>query len=354
LNTARVDWNDLSGVRALAKRSALIALLALIASLGPPSEAAKAPRGAAAFSPDGRLLAVGGYGEVTVMEAATGKVAVRLAGPAGSVTAVAFSPDGKALAASGGVPGRSGEIRLWNTQGWQPRSFTGAHADVVYSIAWSPDGKTLAAGSYDKLVSLWDPSTGQARKLKDHTDAVYSVAFSPDGRRVASASGDRTVKLWDVATAKRLFTLSDSTAELYSVAFAPSGKQVAAAGVDKMLRTWSIGPSSGALARSAFAHEGPIIRVLYAPHGEGLYTASEDRAVKLWDPVTLSEKKVYEKQPDWPLGLAIAPGDDLLAVSRYDGSVTVYQAASGAVRAFLPATEVAATKAQSPPSRTKR
>jgi len=291
--------------------------------------AAVAPRSSAAFSPDGALLAVGGYQEVTVREAATGRTKARLGGPSGAVTAVAFSPDGKTLAASSGVPGRSGEIRLWLTETWKPTVLAPAHSDVVYSLAWSPDGKTLAAGSYDRLVSLWDVKSGQSRKLKDHTDAVYSVAFSPDGSRVASASGDRTVKVWDAAAGKRLFTLSDSTAELYSVAFHPTGKQLAAAGVDRMLRTWSIAPSAGALSRSAFAHDGPVIRVAYTPDGQGLFTSSEDRSVKLWDAAVLVEKRVFEKQPDWGLGLAVAPRGDRVAVTRYDGSVAVYQVGPG-------------------------
>lgn len=292
-------------------------------------EPSRSPRPSAAFSPNGELLVTGGYGEVTIVASRSGRLVARLPGPKGSVTAVAFSADGKRLAASGGLAGREGEIRVWEVSGWKARALTGAHSDTVYSVAWSPDGKTLAACSYDRLVSLWDVASGQARKLKDHTDAVYAVAFSPDGRRIASAAGDRTVKVWDVSTGKRLFTLSDATAELYSVAFHPSGKQLAAAGVDRMLRTWTLSPTSGALARSAFAHDGPVLRVAYAPGGEGLFTTSEDRSLKLWDPKTLVEKKVYERQPDWPLGLAVGPKGERVAVSRYDGSVAVYDAATG-------------------------
>jgi WD40 repeat protein len=99
--------------------------------------------------------------------------------------------------------------------------------------------------------------------------------------------------------------------------------------VDKMLRKWSLTPNSGALLRSAFAHEAPILRVLYTPDGDGVYTTSEDRSVRLWDSQTLLEKKVYEKQPDWALGLALSPDEKLLAVSRYNGTVTLYDTATG-------------------------
>lgn len=256
------------------------------------------------------------------------------------MTCVAFSPDGSLLAAAGGVPGKSGEIRVYDlSKGLEARGAVqkhclgaGIHSDVVLSTAWCPDGKTLAAGSYDRLVSLWDVQTGQGRKLKDHTDAVYSVAYSPDGKQVASASGDRTVKVWDAASGKRVYTLSDSTAELYSVAFHPAGTQIAAGGADRLLRKWDVTATGGLLARSAFAHDRAILRIVYTPDGGGVYTSSEDGAVKLWNGTSLTEEKVFPRQPDWPLGLALSRDGKLLAVSRYDGSVGIYDTTTGIVR----------------------
>jgi len=309
---------------------AVAAALAVLLSPATAAPVARQSRSAVQFSPDGRLLAVGGYRTVALIDVATGKAVATLAGHEADVTSLAFSPTGDRLAAAGGAPGKSGEIRVWDLAKRTARVLAGAHTDAVYSVAWSRDGKALAAGSYDRLVSLWDVATGASRKLKDHTDAVYSVAFSPDGKQVASASGDRTVKVWDVVSGKRVFTLSDSTAELYAVAFHPSGGQIAAAGVDKMLRKWSVTPTSGSLLRSAFAHDAPILRVVYTPDGDSVYTSAEDRSIRLWDSAALAEKKVFEKQPDWALGLALSPDEKLLAVSRYDGSVTVYDAATGA------------------------
>jgi WD40 repeat protein len=299
-------------------------------SLPAPARAAT-PRPAVAFDADGQGLAVGGYGEVILLDPDGARSTVSLKAPSlASVTSVAFDPRGRWLAAAGGEPGKSGEIRLWDLRTRAPRVLTGIHTDVVYSLAWSPDGSQLAACSYDRMVSLWDVASGQGRRLKDHTDAVYSVAFSPDGQRVASASGDRTIKVWDVGSGRRLYTLGDATAELYSLAFSPTGAQIAAGGVDRSLRVWNVTPTSGALARSAFAHDGAILRVLYSPDGSEIYTSAEDRTIKRWDAEMLVEKGGFEKQPDWPLGLALDREGKRLAVSRYDGSVALYDAQSGA------------------------
>src|SRR5437899_387663 len=190
---------------------------------------------AVAFSPDGRLLAVGGYRQVRLLDASNGSTdqgqerrAAKSAGShpsslvphpfvlgpaAGPITSLAFSPNGRLLAAAGGAPGQFGEIQLWDVaQRRLVRTLRG-HRDAVYGVAFSPDGRTLAAASYDRLVSLWSLAGGPPRMLKDHIDAVYAVAFSPDGRQVASAAGDRTIKVWDVTSGRRVYTLSEPTAE---------------------------------------------------------------------------------------------------------------------------------------------
>lgn len=285
-----------------------------------------------AISPDNKLLAAGGYRRVDLLDA-EGILIQTLPVPEGTAAGVQFSPDGKYLAAACGTPGKSGMIRVWELPSLKVTDLTGAHTDAVYSLAWSPDSKMLAAASYDHLVSLWNleaPAGAERfRALKDHTDAVYGVAFSPDGKFVASVGGDRTVKIWDVASGKRLYTLSDATAELYSVAFRPDGKQVAAGGVDRSLRVWNVGPQSGSLAKAAFAHDGPIIRVLYTPDGSGILTSSEDRGIKLWSADDLVERKVYEKQPDWAQGMAVTRDGSRLVVSRYDGSLMIYDLRTG-------------------------
>jgi hypothetical protein len=325
---------------------------------------------AVAFSPDGSKIAAGGYKVVTLFDTASGKALAKLEGNPGPITSLVFSPDGKTLAVASGLPGKTGEVRLWDvsfvkSQGlWAVKQVPivlSGPSDVVYSVAISPDGKRVAAASYDHDVTVWTLPAQPASKskienpkskiLKDHTDAVYAVAFAPDSRTLASAAGDRTVKVWDVVTGKRLYTLSESTAELYAVAFRPDGKQIAAGGVDKTLRTWNVTPTGGTLAKSAFAHQGAILRVAYTNGGASLVTSSEDLFVKRWDTATLAEQKIYPKQPDWPAGMAVSPNGKLVAVGTHNGAMTIYDSLSGKlVHQPLMGQQVASASKMAPPT----
>ncbi|MGA3017216.1 MAG: c-type cytochrome domain-containing protein, partial [Bryobacteraceae bacterium] len=179
---------------------------------------------ALAFSPDSKLLALGSFKEVRLVEPETGKLVATFPGEAEDVRAVAFSPDGKLLAAAGGLPARDGEVQIWDVEKRATLRTIRGHADCIYAVEFSPDGKSIGTASYDKLIKLWDVESGkEIRTLKDHIDAVYALAFSPDGKRIVSASADRGVKVWDVVSGERLYTLSEPTDGLNTLALDPSG-----------------------------------------------------------------------------------------------------------------------------------
>ena len=281
------------------------------------------------FSPDGKLLAVGAYREVRIIDPATNKLLYTLSGHADYVRSVVFSPDGKMLAAAGGPPQRGGEIKIWDVQSHQLVKTLEGHKDCIYSVAWSSDGKWIASGSYDKMVKLWDVASGkEVRNLQDHIDAVFAVAFSPDGKRLASASQDRTVKIWDVASGRRLYTLSDPLDALTSIQYSPSGDRIAAAGYDKTIYVWHLGDTNADLVQSLIADEGSILALVWAPDGKTIVTSSSDGSIRFRDATSLVPLRVIDHQPDWVQALSISPDGTRLAAGRYNGTLTVYDTAT--------------------------
>jgi WD40 repeat protein len=194
--------------------------------------------GSVAFSPNGKLLASADRaGTILLWEVATGHLLGR---PLSAVTdarigddlnpaidSIAFSPDGKLLA----LGSDSGPIRLWDVATGHPVGppLTG-HLNSAQGVTFSPDGKILASAGGDGTIRLWDVATGQplGPPLTGHTQYVSSVAFSPDGTILASASGDGSIRLWDVATGQPLgIPLTGSNNGMNSVAFSPSGRLLA-------------------------------------------------------------------------------------------------------------------------------
>lgn len=292
-----------------------------------PEVPTSAPITALAYAPDGQRLAAAIGTEVLIFDAAKGQPVATLTDHPGPLKALRFTTDGKALIAAGGRAGMFGSLIVWNVESKTRLYDLRGHADQILAIDLAPDGRTLISGSYDGLAKLWDIVEGQELKtLKEHTDAIYGVAFAPDGKTVATASGDRTVKVWDVASGRKRASLSDATAELYAATFAPDGKTLFAAGVDRSIRAYTIDGDTITLARSAFAHDAAVIRLVVAPDGQTLLSSGEDKVVKFWDLATLEPRATLGDQPDWPLALAVSPDGSKLAVGRYDGSLAVFDA----------------------------
>lgn len=290
-----------------------------------PQKPVVSPVAAVRFSPDGKMLAAGGYEEVKLLDPASGRVLGILGGHTGMVRSVAFSPDGKWLAAAGGLCQQGGEIKLWDVAARQPLRTMKGHTDCIYSVAFSPDGKLLASGSYDKKAILWDASTGQHIKtLKDHIDAVFAVAFSPDGKWLATASQDRSVKIWDVASGQRLYTLGDALDGLVAIAFSPSGKQIAAGGYDKTIWIWNLAADGGTLAHSLISDEDSILAITWSPDGKQIITSSSDGSIRVRDSATLDPIQMIGNQPDWVEALALSPDGRWLAAGRWNGTLSLY------------------------------
>ncbi len=105
-------------------------------------------------------------------------------------TAVAFSPDGKILAM-----GLGDLIKLIDVSTGQELDTPLKNKTPASALAFSPDGKILASG-WGKEIALWDFVTRkEIGTLKGHSDWISSVTFSSDGRRLVTKSQEGIVKI---------------------------------------------------------------------------------------------------------------------------------------------------------------
>jgi WD40 repeat protein len=283
-----------------------------------------------AWRPDGRQLAIAGYKEVRRIAVPGGEPVAAFAGLSDLVRTIAWSPDGATVAAGGGTPGAFGEIVLFDAATGAERVRLDGHRDYVYHVAFNHDGTRLASCGYDKSIRIWDTASGKTvGVLKEHTEAVYAVAFSADSVLLASAAADRSVKIWNVADGVRLYTITDPTDAVLSLAFRPATRELAAAGQDKRLRVWDIGDTAARLIYSAPAHRSAVLRLAFTADGATLASTGTDREVRIWDAGTWRPLRTLDAQSDWAQAIAFSPDGRSIAVGRYDGTVSVYETASG-------------------------
>ena len=162
-----------------------------------------------AFAADGRLCAAESNQTIDLWQTAAAWKLERTIGhvdePAelvDRVLALDFSPDGKLLATSGGLPARSGQVKIWNVaDGKLVREITTPHRDTVFAVRFSPDGQYLATGGADRLMKVFRVADGSLiHTFEGHTSHVLGVAWQADGKLLATCGADRVVKLWDFAT----------------------------------------------------------------------------------------------------------------------------------------------------------
>jgi WD40 repeat protein len=181
-------------------------------------------------------------------------------GDEGALFAAALSPDGRRLGV-GGMPFGGGPLGIpiyviSLETGKVERAIKG-HTGVIQALAFSPNGKYLASGATDRLIGIFEVETGKVvRAYKGHTDRLRQIAWHPRGELFASTAHDGTLRLWEFRSGKPLHVLPGGSSKILSVAWSPDGTQLATGSQDGTLqirspdgrpqKTYKLPPSGGA------------------------------------------------------------------------------------------------------------
>jgi WD40 repeat protein len=330
----------------------------------------------AAYSPDGRLIALGGAdGKLAVFDALTASRLTINSEPS-QITAVQYTADGRTLfaASADGVvrgwpahsrtinglggpvfnigydgggsrlavasTGASGVLSLWSTHpdgGGPTKLATWATPATFGAVdgteAISTNGRLIAAGNRHGQVlvgTVADNGTpGPSTRLLDGgTKTIESVAFSPNGLTVAAGSDDGYVHLWDVHDPTNPMTLPSLNAdgEVASVAFSPDGRYLAAASVDHQVHLWQISdPTRAKVLPNLSGFRNYAWSVAFSPDSTLLAAGGADDTVRIWNITNPQDPHLVSGPLGGPThyvnNLSFSPDGKQLAAAAGDGSV---------------------------------
>ena len=340
------------------------------------------------YSPDGQLLAVAGFHEVLLSKADGSELVARLIGVSERIESVKFSPDGKRLLVTGGLPGRMGEVQVWDVATRKLTLSVPITYDTVYGGDWSPDGKLISLGCSDKTVRAINSETGEQVLYQGaHSDWIRDTAFSHDGSHVVSVARDMTVKLTEVETNRFIDNITSITPKalkggVNSVVRHPERDEIVVGGADGVPKVYrmfritarkigddsnlirNLNPMKGRVFGVAVSKDGKRIAAVSSLNGQGeLAVYSYEFDTNLPDALKkIAETRIRQRKPadqkklddyrtkdikriaqvnveDAPLfAVAFSPDGKTVAATGGDGKIRLIETETGkAIGEFSPA-----------------
>ncbi len=255
----------------------------------------------AAYSPDGKVLAVASYiGHIRLLDADTLELLALWPGARG-VTDLEWSPDGLHLAVC--EPGRP--VRIYSREG-----VLLYETDVRphRSLAWDPAGGRLAiGGNDDRKVHLYSLDDQRSVVIGEGPPkgAPIELAWSPDGRWIATGWSEGEVRLWQPdGTAGPELQAFDSRVE--SLAWSPDSRQLAAVAGNEV-RLWS---RDGTLIRQLRELQSQPAHLVWEPDNQTLLIAGAVQTMR-WNTLTDTPHDLPPRENgDYTTGLLWRPGSD--------------------------------------------
>jgi WD40 repeat protein len=284
-----------------------------------------------AFSPDSKVVAIGGEESIRLLDPRTGKEFRRLGGHKTRVLDLSFSPDGSLLASAG----EDGVVTVWEVRATNnPRLLTGVGHRLL-KVAMANGGRTLLTLGPDGALTLWDGRSGRrVRTVASPRSDHPTLVVSPDGSRALVLPWlNEEPEWWDLTTGRRLPGISGPSEHVEQAAFSPDSSLLALGGFDGIsgfidVRETVTGRPLRRLQEGKNA-EGVAV-LTFSPDGRTLAIVRSDGSLTLWDFITNRplRRLIGPREGIGPIAFS-ADSRLLAAVCSQTRIIHLYETASG-------------------------
>ena len=356
-----------------------------------------------AFSPDGRLAAIGYCEQGELMDCEKYRVNVWDLATHAQVTETTlfesyayvdgFTPDGNNLVLL--MNDTSGDYFVfWD---FMQHKVVRQFDHNAGGVAFAPDGKWMASAGFDNKVILWDLATGQSigKPMIGHITYPISVDIHPSGSLIATGGSDGDVLLWDAQTQELAGApMYDKTGPAQTVKFNATGSLLAV-GTSTIrgkietsyLLVWDTASQKqvykqelpASMARLDFDASGQVIiyangnqikfldtrtwkelpalqyglpslmiyHIKASPDGRSFLSSSGEGSAVLWDlGAALRTGRILERKPgNWVFASVFTPDGQTLFTGGMDGMISIYEMPGGELSNSLESPHVGGVRA---------
>ena len=236
------------------------------------------------------------------------------------VTALAAHPQSDLLLL--GTSG--GKLVVWDPAHQTMVHSLQAHEQDITGILFRPDGQQMFTSSTDGFVHLWDAQLQLVQRLYAECP-LYAAALSPNGCDLAAGGQDQRLRIWDSSTGVLLYTLTGQP-DVVSACQWLTEKVLITGGEQGSINAWDV-PGQRCLRRQQ-AHQQHVSRLRLGPSGNWYVSASWDGQIKFWN-LQHREKFAVPAGADAVTDISVGDDEQLLAAMYWDGSVRLWEIATG-------------------------
>ncbi|KAJ3237673.1 Transducin (beta)-like 3 [Chytriomyces hyalinus] len=258
------------------------------------------------------------------------------------------------------------KVRIWDLKTKKCVSVLDNHVSVVRGVAFSVDGRYLLSGGRDKILNVWEVSSGELIKTIPTYEAMESIGLVSEISRIglekklgldecsmiAYSGGEKgVIRLWNIDTGDCIATQkseTNSSYEITDVLLRPKSQDIVAVTSDHNLLFYNM-LEDLTLTHQIVGYNEEIVDICFVnPNESSLAVASNSKQIKIMDlessncdilkhlkssrePLKLKSSYTFQAHEKDINSIAVAPNDKIFATGSQDKTAKIWSTTDGSL-----------------------